>query len=881
MIDSHQESRVPDTVSPVNKLTYLLEKAVQCHENGMTEDAITYCQRVLKQTPDRPDALQLLGVLENESGNYDQAVLLISRAIQSVPSQPALYSNLGNAFRGLGDIQKAITCYQKSLTLDPEFKAAYYNLAVAYRQDGLVDDAETVLKKALERNPKWFDAWCLLGDLLNNQMRTDESIACFEKSLEVNPHFEKAWFFMGNAFRSKNDFQKAESCYRSALAIKSDFIECLNNLGLICTKTDKLVEAVECYEKALRHQPDFAEVHYNLGNALCGLGRENAAISCYQTAIHFKPDFFEPMVSLGKVYHAYGDYSQALQRYNQALELKPRNWQVIEQVGNVKRFAGDTDGALECYQRALKINPVAHTVFISIGNTHRQLNESERAVSAYRNALKHKPESLTALNNLAIALTDIGKSEEAVSIFYTMLAIRDDFSTHIKKAMTLPIIYPSANAMLNAREAFSSAIERLGRTGDFLADPYHDIGIANFILALHGVDEKPIRELIARFYLRICPQLAWSSPGLDKKKRSKRIKLGMVCRYLHNHTIGRLYRGLIEKLDKTRFDLFIFRFDRQEDAISCSIDRCAQEVVYLPKDIYKARERIGDAELDILFYPEIGMDPLTYFIAFSRLAPVQCKRGFQITMGIPTIDYFISSDAAEPPEAQQHYSEDLVRLKGTGYYYPRPKKPDVLPARSSFSLPENKKLYLCTQSLFKLHPDFDAVLAAVLEKDPQGALVLVEGMQPHWKTLLMKRFKETIPNVCDRITFVPRQPRKDFLNLHRLADAVLDTIYFSGGHTSLECFAWGIPVVAWPSALLPGRLTYGFYKQMGLMECVAWEQSGYVEIAFRLANDVDWRNEISRKILERSTVLFENTKDVKELEHFFQKAVNEAYCEKR
>ena len=321
----------------------------------------------------------------------------------------------------------------------------------------------------------------------------------------------------------------------------------------------------------------------------------------------------------------------------------------------------------------------------------------------------------------------------------------------------------------------------------------------------------------------------------------------------------------------------MYRFPGQNDHLSNLMDAAADEVILLPLDVKKAREKIAEKRLDILFYPELGMDALTYFIAFSRLAPVQCKRGFQVTMGIPNIDYFVSSDAAEPVDAQQYYSEKIVRLKGTGYYFYRPKMPKQIPDRISFGLPEDRTLYVCPQSLFKLHPDFDPVLNALLKKDPNGVIVLLEGLHPQWKALLMKRFEKTIPGAADRIHFVPRQPREIFLNLYLLADAVIDTIHFSGGHTSLECFAWGIPVVTWPSSMLPGRLTFGFYKRMGVLDCVAWDQAAYVSMAYRLANDLAWRKAVGRKILEKSSILFENINDVVELESFFKTALEAAY----
>ena len=109
------------------------------------------------------------------------------------------------------------------------------------------------------------------------------------------------------------------------------------------------------------------------------------------------------------------------------------------------------------------------------------------------------------------------------------------------------------------------------------------------------------------------------------------------------------------------------------------------------------------------------MEPITYTLAFSRLAPVQCVTwGHPVTTGIPTIDYFISSEALESEESDQHYTERLVRLKTPAIYYYRPETPTSLKDRAAFGLPESGALYMCPQSLFKLHPSFDEILAGTL-----------------------------------------------------------------------------------------------------------------------------------------------------------------------
>src|SRR5208337_1279441 len=93
-------------------------------------------------------------------------------------------------------------------------------------------------------------------------------------------------------------------------------------------------------------------------------------------------------------------------------------------------------------------------------------------------------------------------------------------------------------------------------------------------------------------------------------------------------------------------------------------------------DFYRAREQIAALALDILFYQDIGMEPTSFFLAFARLAPVQCVSfGHPNTTGIPNMDYFVSNDLFEPPDAPSHYSERLILLHDLptlAYYYKPP-----------------------------------------------------------------------------------------------------------------------------------------------------------------------------------------------------------------
>ena len=81
---------------------------------------------------------------------------------------------------------------------------------------------------------------------------------------------------------------------------------------------------------------------------------------------------------------------------------------------------------------------------------------------------------------------------------------------------------------------------------------------------------------------------------------------------------------------------------------------------------------------------------------------------------------------------------------------------------------------------------------------------------------------------------------------------MIDTIHFCGGYTSLLCLACGIPVVTLPGAFMRGRMTYALYKQMGIFDCVATDIQSFADIAYALATNKAWRNEVSKKIKDHN-----------------------------
>ncbi|NNE38264.1 MAG: hypothetical protein HKN08_08165 [Gammaproteobacteria bacterium] len=243
--------------------------------------------------------------------------------------------------------------------------------------------------------------------------------------------------------------------------------------------------------------------------------------------------------------------------------------------------------------------------------------------------------------------------------------------------------------------------------------------------------------------------------------------------------------------------------------------------------------------------------------------------GHPVTTGIPNIDYYLSSSLLEPDSPEGHYTETLVQLKLLPtYFYPPPyiSRPFN---RETLGLPDDATLYVCPQSLFKLHPDFDIVFEKILTRDEKGVLVLINYKDNLDMEIVKNRIQEKFPAIIEKIIFLPKMTRVIYLNLLKASDALLDPPYFGGGNTTYEAFSQDIPIVTMPGEFMRGRVTLGCYKMMGIYDLIAEDIDSYVSLAYRLANDKEWNSQLKFKIKEKKTVLFENPEVVHEMERFF------------
>jgi predicted O-linked N-acetylglucosamine transferase (SPINDLY family) len=653
--------------------------------------------------------------------------------------------------------------------------------------------------------------------------------------------------------------------------------------------------AMASLRAALALAPGLAEAHNLQGILLGGAGETGAAVASFREAIASKPDYARAWNNLGNSLKVAGRLAEAEDALAEAVRLQPDYQLAHHNLGAVRYDQGKSDEAVVALSASLQLNMKFRPSWIMGALAERQRGRLDESIAAFGQAIALDPaHSADERVALAEVLSECGLHDDALR---TYAEARNTLPQPLPAALgfhlTLPQIYPDAGAIDQQRARFETGLAEIER--DFERYHAHLGGDAtleawrwsNFLLAYQGRDDRDLQQryagLVARAIASKTPH--WRAPVPASNAAGRRIRVGFASAFLVDGTVGQYFRRWITALERSEFEVFVYHVTAKHDAVTADVMGRADRF-HIARGAGGSIAALaavirGDA-LDVLVYPELGMDTRCMVLAALRLAPVQCAGwGHPVTSGHDTIDHYFTAGAMEPDDADAHYVEKLVRLPGIGTSYPRPVMPDqpVAPVRTllleRLGLPAGTPLFLCPQALFKILPDDDALFARVLEAVP-GSVLLVFGRHRALTGQFLRRLGLALTalglNARERVRVLARMPRQDFLQVNAACDAMLDTQHWSGGNTSLDAIAAGLPIVALPGRFMRGRQSAAMLRMMGMDELIANDADDYVRISARLAQDRSWRQTLARRIGENSARLFDDPAPLASLAVFLQRA---------
>lgn len=701
---------------------------------------------------------------------------------------------------------------------------------------GDVETAERLAQERLAGDAN--DRAALLAQALLqvDRGRGRDAIAVAERLLASDRKDALALLVIGRAHAAAGRRKAAGEALQSAAQLRGSDAAIRAELALLQLAEGRIAEAAGELERARGGGRRLAQAHCDLAVAMLQRGQREVAERHLQASIAAHEAYAIAHANLGALLKDLGRGREAGEALERALQLQPS---LVEAGYNLAMLRLD----------------------------ERRWGEAATLLRDYLAASGRDAEAQYWLGNALMGDGDAAGARAAYEA-----AVRID-SQHVRARWglvmaQLPAIPASAEERTQGAQAFARELDRLRDwcRDHAKGDAYLAVGAQQpFYLAYVDDNHAPV----LRRYGALCTDLmsTWAKrvkvPAPQPRRDGGKLRIGIVSGHVQGHSVWHaLVRGWVQHLDRERFELHLFHTGSVQDAETQWARKKAEHLHMGHGDWTAWAKAVSDARLDVVVYPEIGMDATTLRLASLRLARVQLASwGHPLTSGLPTLDGYVSAEAFEPADAQQHYSEKLHVLPRLGCSYlpygTRPLSPDL----GQWGIAAGDKVLVAPGVAFKYGPGEDALWAQIARRCAPCKIVFFRGNDDHAARLeqrLRRAFAAAGVDFDAHVRFLPWQSQAGFFGLLQRADVFLDTVGFSGFNTAMQAVECGTPIVAWEGRFMRGRFASSILRAMQMDEWVADTHEAYADKVARLCADADLRKKVRAQVAQRRAALYED-----------------------
>ena len=441
----------------------------------------------------------------------------------------------------------------------------------------------------------------------------------------------------------------------------------------------------------------------------------------------------------------------------------------------------------------------------------------DRAEGKIRTEIAHLRAFLTALKERIAA--------EEESRAYCTVFLASAYSL-LGSALTLTGESAEATAAFLASSALETTCEKK-------AVEYSNALFASNYLPMHL---RSAYAGLARGYGALYADVPALASRADARRGHDRIRIGYISPDLQVHPVGRLVRPLLTSYDRSRFTVYCY-MKGVEDALSEEF-RAAADVWRNVRGMTAAEAAalVRRDEIDILVDLAGHTKDNALPVLAHKPAPVQVTGiGYFSTTGLPAVDYMLSDVHVDPIGVEDvSFTEEMIRLPHSHFCYTLP---EDLPAVAAPPMERNG--YVTFGSFNNFSKVTDAVLALwkeLLATVPRARLLVKSKLfgSAEGQGVATERFVRCgIP--IERVEMRGFGP--NHLDEYADMDIALDTFPYTGGITTCEALAMGVPVVTLRGESHGARFGESLLINANLPELIAKTPEDYVQIAVTLASD--------------------------------------------
>ena len=601
-------------------------------------------------------------------------------------------------------------------------------------------------------------------------------------------------------------------------------------LGLVYLSQNKNIDAIGRLEIAAEDKNISIYAQYKLAMLYMQKEAYESAINTLLRLHKAIPESLDMILELANAYLVAGKYENALQWLHMANAHSPRDKEILYNIGRIYDETSDLSNAINYYKKSLEVDSKFVQPIINIGTIYLGLKDYQNAIDYLKIAYKISPNYDYLIGDIIFCMKNL-----------CMWAEEDEFINKLYK-----------NNALNHKAIFPFQYLALKDS------PKNQLAIAK---SYNDVFDKIIEEPINNGY-----------------KKNQKIKIVYVSADFKSHPMAYLMAEVFENHDRVSFETYAFSLSplNDNDPMTLRLKSAFDEFHDLSK---KTEEQIYELARKTNFTIAVDLMGHTTSAKTSlfakRIAPVQINfLGYPGTMGAKFMDYIVADKNLIPSKQREFYSEKIIYMPQT--YQPFDNKKNIsnlLSSNSEVDLPQDKFIFCCFNSLYKINKKIFSTWIEILDSVPESVLWISSDNEIAIKNLRNYMVQGGLDS--RRLIFSKPRPYGEYLEVYKFADLFLDTIPFNAGTTARDALYCGVPVLTIEGQSFAGRMASSLLSAINMNALIAKDLNEYRSIAIRLAtSNQDYKNIKLSLNIKKSSKNFCSKEYVKNLERAYKK-INE------
>ena len=829
---------------------------------GQNAEAAASFSKALALKPNAPDLLVNRGIALKNAGQLAEAVASYREALRLNPGFAEAHNNLGNALGFLGQSQEALAAYREALRLKPLYMEAQLNAARLLMDDERFEEARGTLSGLLSREPTHAEAQAMLAQCLSSLGQDDAALAAAAQAVKLDGGTARSFLARAEVLSAARREQDALGDYARALGLEPRNVTALLGKAELLSKLARYDEAIALCDAAIAAEPGNARAYFRIGRVLQGKAELHAALVSYEKAAELDPEWLSPRLRAARVLNALGDHEQALAAYDEILREHPASADAHMGRGDSLRELHRQTEALASYDEGIARAPGRAVSYGTRGSLHGELGHKDAALADFGQSLHLSAGGDPAAEQVAADCTELLSVDK------------------------IPAIYASEAELAATRARVEQVLDRLVEKYEAAPAPGPAAirvaeqairHLTGFYLAYHQCNDRPTMEKLSKAATRLLAVTSYEPPA----RSAGPIRIGIASQRLRDHNGANWAYNWFARLPRGDYEFFTYAFESHTDALGAKFAALGthRPLTWSRSNPHEIVEQMRADRLDYLMLTDVGMTPVSRFLSLHRIAPRQFTAwGHPVTTGSQQMDFYLSSDLMEPPDAQDHYSEKLVRMPNLALYLDeRAADADADEEEvdaSSFGLPEGRVLYGCLQSLFKYLPRYDGILPRIAAAVPDALFIFIEGSPAYMTAVISQRLEAAFAaqglDWTRHVTFVPRQSSSGFDRLMRAMDVCIDSAGWSGGNTTLKNIRHGVPLATLEGQFMRGRHSSAMFRMIGAEDMIASSQEDYIALLVRLGREEAFRRHCAETFRRQGARLYRDERFIAAFDSFLK-----------